>query len=636
MPNKSLYALLIGINNYPSNIASTLKGCVADMRAWEQYLTKQCNPQSFTFKPIVLEDAAASKSAVIANFRHFQSATEGDVCVFAFCGHGTRVPTTDFWEPVDGKNEAIVCYDNCLTDKELSCLIYETMSHKKGVHFLSIMDSCHSGGNTRDLTEGVRTRLSDAKIYPQTIKDYYGFDKNYYISNGKGQYSAPKAQHINFGACRNHQTAKETIINSEFRGAFTSSLIEALETAHSPLSYSDLERRVAQKIANCVGDQLPLVDAVQGADPQMTFLGGAVAPKNRFFVSWNKKINAWELNAGAYHGIHIGSSHPSVIRLPKENILFVLNSVSSSTSVGKWQSDTFQPDATGQYDVDVQIGGGQARKIAFALDCDPSVKSLIINNLPQSKTNYIQLTDKLEEGEFFIHAAQNKIWLRRKGEDKPIFKPTEGYALVLDFLQKVNSVLQWFHVKNIENPATTIKSRDIEITLFRKEGDYDPSNLHPETMESITNWSNPTTYTKKGENYPVFALSIQNKSARRLFFSALYMTARFGIDNSYLPIQKLEPNETAWLSQTYDDGVTETAFLLGMDDALVALGLKEQMDYVKIMASTEEFDTSVFRQEPLNLEGTGTATRALMRPSSAMNKPDWVSFLLPLHIFNDK
>jgi hypothetical protein len=68
-----------------------------------------------------------------------------------------------------------------------------------------------------------------------------------------------------------------------------------------------------------------------------------------------------------------------------------------------------------------------------------------------------------------------------------------------------------------------------------------------------------------------------------------------------------------------------------MNDQLWAMGFKEQMDYLKIMVSTEELDTSVFIQEPLNLDGTGAAMKAVLR-AGGLSKPDWTSFLIPLHI----
>ena len=174
MSKKSIYALLVAINNYPS--VRPLNGCLNDMNAFHDYLKRQCNDAEFVFNPKILENDAATREAVIAGFQHFTAATEGDVCVLYFSGHGSRIDAPDFWEAIDGKIEAIVCYDACLADKELSCLIYETLKdHNESVHFLAVMDCCHSGSNTR-ADDGVQIRLSQPNRFPKAIQDYYGYE----------------------------------------------------------------------------------------------------------------------------------------------------------------------------------------------------------------------------------------------------------------------------------------------------------------------------------------------------------------------------------------------------------------------------------------------------------------------------
>ena len=321
MSKKTIHALLIAINDYTNGIRP-LSGCLNDMHAFRDYLEGQCNGEEFVFNPLILENDAATREAVIASFAHFADATEGDVCVLYFSGHGSRILAPDFWEAHDGKIEAIVCYDACLADKELSCLIYEATQAQKEGHFLAVMDCCHAGSNTRFDDGNVVERLSRPNRFPATVDGYYGFDKGLYIPNGKGKYSAPKAKHINFGACRNTQTAKETIIGAEIRGAFTSSLIEALETSYTSLSYADLEQRVGQKIENRVGQQRPQVDAVNGANVQTTFLRGAISPKNAYFVANWVAVNT---TPNIYHLIELKDTyHRYVVLISTEESARIL------------------------------------------------------------------------------------------------------------------------------------------------------------------------------------------------------------------------------------------------------------------------------------------------------------------------
>ena len=654
MAKKSIYALLIAIDAYPVGIKS-LNGCLGDRQAFEDYLSNQCDTTAFDLKKHVIEDEDATRAAIIADFQHFKPATEGDVCILYFSGHGTQVKAPlEFWEPKNGLVEALVCFDTCLVDKELSCLIYEAMKDKQGVHFLSVMDCCHSGSNTR-YDDGVVVRMSNPLSYPKTIQEYYGFNENlnlYVQRKEDGKYSANKAQHINFSACRSDQTAKETLIGEEIRGAFTSSLIEALETSPTLMSYTDLAQRVGQKIANRVGEQLPLVDAVMRANPAMPFLGGAVTAKNRYFVAWNRKSNSWELNAGVYQGMSKEEADPSVITQINGLGVFTIDQILPAKSLGKWAENGFQPNKNTQYDVQVVIGGGQQRGLAFASDCDANIKAILLAYLSKVKPSYIHLTEKAEEAAFFIHGNTQKpkdvetdeeiegLWLRRKSEKTPIFHPIDveamGIAQAIEFWQKADSVMQWFHLKNLENPTTSIKPEEINIALFRSQNVEEWWEKTTDSMEKIADWSKPTTFQYINQLEPSFALTIENKGTRRLFVSALYMSGRFGIDNSYLPSEELEQNKPiSMILMDESSGKTAESISLSINDELYGLGRKEQMDYIKIIVSTERLNTSGFVQDGLNVVGSETGMRdgakAIGR-KSAINQPDWVSYLVPLHI----
>ena len=207
MAKKKLYALLVGIDKYPPGVRS-LKGCVNDMNAFKDYLLRQCSTAEYDPKISILSNEKAKRQDLIAAFDHFSKAKNGDICVFYFIGHGSRILSSDFWEAFDGKNEAIVCHDACVVDKELSCLIYEA-TKGKSLHFLTVMDCCYSGGNSRDDAEAVN-RLSRPNRYPVSIEEYHGYKEGWYFRDANVTYTAPKGKHLHFAACRNHQTDKET------------------------------------------------------------------------------------------------------------------------------------------------------------------------------------------------------------------------------------------------------------------------------------------------------------------------------------------------------------------------------------------------------------------------------------------
>lgn len=645
MANKSLYALLVAVDAYPVGVPA-LNGCVNDMHAFRDYLSRQCDKDSFEFKPLVFENKAATRANVIQGFQHFQNATKEDVCVLYFSGHGTRIMTNDFWEAFDGKNESILCWDsrlngasNDLADKELSCLIYEATKGKQGMHFLVVMDCCHSGSNTRNDESVIGIRQAGTAPNARPIQSYYGFSQNLYISDGHGQYSAPKGPHIQIGACRNYQTAKEIAFAGKIRGAFTFGLIEALETAKDKMSYANLEARVGQKMENRVPNQRPQVDA-NGIAAAETFLGGAVAPKKRFFVAWSAADSSWELNAGDYHGIS-KDEFPSSVKLADGSATFSIDEIYPDHTLVSWQNAAFEPDKQQLYDVIVQQGGA-AKRLVGLVDCDESGAKALLDFFGAAHTTYIKLADEPDKADFQVHAQNDTFWLTQPGNAQPIFLPVKsGYnqASSIDFWKKTDDVLQWFHVKKLENLLSSITDHDLVLELYRKERQEQWWTVTPEQMDKIADWKQPSQFAYlpdvKGKAVPSsFALRVFNNGTQALFVSALYLDGRFGITNRYLPIARLEPQKEAWL--TLRQGTISTRSIgLGIDDPHFEAGLTELMDYVKIIASTAEFDTTGFEQDSLEILGTRKAMRSVLN-IPGIQKPDWTTRLVPLHIVRPK
>ncbi len=658
MSKKNIYALLIAINDYTD--VKQLYGCLNDMQAFCDYLKKQYKGNEFKLHPLKLKNEQATRQAVIDSFKHFERAKEGDVCVLFFSGHGSQVPTTDFFEAPNNKNEAIICYDGCLVDKELSCLIYEVTKDKPKVHFLALMDCCHSGSNTRfvDDSKTTNTRTADSKKYPISISDYYGFDKGLYESDADGKYTAKKGKHIQLGACRSHQLAVEKVMNLAYRGTFTYSLLEALDTSFSALSYADLERRIVQKISNYATDQRPQLDALNNDDISQLFLGGAIVPKNRFFIAWDKKEKQWTLNAGLYHGINTQSEHPSVIQLTDNpDVYFDILDVKSDTSIGAWRSKKFVGNQQKQYDVTVQIGGGHSHLVAFSSDCDPVRKATLLAEFAKIKTNYIEPTDDMSQAAYFIHTefntlgpddklanyfknvGGNALWLRLKGEEKPLFFPIAAAQMDAtqtgQFWRNADAVLQWQHLKNLENPTSSI-AKDVKITLYRQEGSREWQGLLPKNMEEIADWSQPTPFRFLSGFYPAFALTIENIGNQQLHVSALVIDGRFKIDNSFLPYEKIEPSGKVQMIGTYN-GKSSQSIGLNINQQAYEDGRKEQMDYVKIMVSTQAFETTDFVQGSLDVRGS-SHSRSTKDAIGTDDFPviqisDWATFLVPIHIF---
>ncbi|MCB0375035.1 MAG: caspase family protein, partial [Sinomicrobium sp.] len=316
-----LYALLVAIDDYPAPVPP-LGGCVNDIRKVKAYLEEE--QQKMQPDILVLEDAAATKAAIIAGFReHLAKAWAEDTALFYFAGHGTQEEADpELWPfESDQKLECIVNYDgvsqtenglqtNLLADKELRYLLHELA--KTQAHIVTIFDCCHSGSNSRE----VELPKTDAQI---TLRRYVNSRLTTAVSKRSWEQFLfsdiirqedlrqlplsrviPAGQHVHMSACRSDQQAYE--VNGG--GLFTSTLLELLRDSKGELSYFDLRNRIRYMVKSEY-KQTPEV-YVQGNESYELFsgfLGEAVERQlNEANFVYNKK-EGWVLDMGAMHGL---------------------------------------------------------------------------------------------------------------------------------------------------------------------------------------------------------------------------------------------------------------------------------------------------------------------------------------------
>lgn len=173
-------ALLVGINQY-SGIIGALKGCVTDVQLQQELLVHRFgfNPQDI----LTLTDQQATRKGILTAFEEhlIKQAKPGDVVVFHFSGHGSRVIDPDRDQP-DGLNSTLVPIDSKLpegypiTGGVVSDIMGHTlfllMSALKTENVTVVLDSCHSGGGTRGNLR-VRSRSGGDKLQPSPVElDY--------------------------------------------------------------------------------------------------------------------------------------------------------------------------------------------------------------------------------------------------------------------------------------------------------------------------------------------------------------------------------------------------------------------------------------------------------------------------------
>lgn len=173
-------ALLVGINQYSGTIGA-LKGCVTDVQLQQELLIHRFgfNPQDI----LTLTDQQATRKGILTAFEEhlINQAKPGDVVVFHFSGHGSRVIDPDRDQP-DGLNSTLVPIDSKLPEAYsitggvvsdiMGRTLFLLMSALKTENVTVVLDSCHSGGGTRGNLR-VRSRSGGEGLKPSSVELNY-------------------------------------------------------------------------------------------------------------------------------------------------------------------------------------------------------------------------------------------------------------------------------------------------------------------------------------------------------------------------------------------------------------------------------------------------------------------------------
>ncbi|MEU6125026.1 caspase family protein [Streptomyces sp. NPDC047123] len=287
----TIYALMVGINDYPARTATPLRGCVNDITEARRLLAERAGS---TARTVVLLDAAATVAAVVdAVERHLGSAGPEDTALLWFSGHGTRSRATgaDLLVEATGHNQALVCVDGPLPDKRLGALLDAVAA--RGAHTAAVLDCCYSGGATRDAD------LTARWTAPAPHWDLAGA-RDLVVPEGP-------ARHVLLAASRLDQLSYEGDFAGRRHGAFTHALLGVLREAGPGASYRELLSAADARVQQGGGGQQPvLYPAEPGGVADLPFLGGAVArTPSPYLLRYG--ADGWEVDCGSGHGLREGA-----------------------------------------------------------------------------------------------------------------------------------------------------------------------------------------------------------------------------------------------------------------------------------------------------------------------------------------
>jgi len=312
-------ALLVGVNRYPDSLRFlNLRGCATDVEMQRQLLIHRFRfqPQDICVLSQQTELAPTRKNILTAFEQHLiQQAKPGDVVVFHFSGHGSRVLDPD---PIhaDDLNSTLVPADVAgdveAVDDIMGRTLFLLMSALKTEQVTVVLDSCYSGGGTRG---NVRIRaaaggrafkpsereLQYQERWLETLVAERGLNRAEFLA----QRDLGVAKGAVIAAAQRDEAAADVTFDGFDAGAFTYLLTQFL------WQQADSIRGTVARIRSdvqAISDQLPLHDVPANS---------GAAEKPVYFVEESAQVPAAEAVVTAMEGseatVWLGGVHPDAI-----------------------------------------------------------------------------------------------------------------------------------------------------------------------------------------------------------------------------------------------------------------------------------------------------------------------------------
>ncbi|NEQ23242.1 MAG: caspase family protein, partial [Microcoleus sp. SIO2G3] len=631
---RHVYALLVGIDRYSGSVRP-LEGCVNDVNAIATYLEERLDRNQYQLHVEKLLNEQATRQAIIAKFQqHLSQATHEDVALFYYSGHGSQEPAPqEFWHlELDRLDETLVCWDSRtsdwdLADKELAYLIAQAA--KNNPHFVIVLDCCHSGSGTRDAEQKVRH--TPAARRPRTVQDFiFSLQELESIAptaeGGASGWNLPQGRRIVLAGCQDQELASEYSGDNQPRGAFSYFLLDTLQKANGTLTYRELFKRSSALVRSRIKNQTPQIEVSQAEDLDLPFFNdaAAIAPRQPYFTLSYER-DRWMIDAGAVHGIphsiddpvrlalypqgsspeqmrQLGAaiaqaevsevlSHQSVVRITQGTEQFTSDTVLNAVIV------SLPLPALGVY---FEGDAGAIEQVAQEMQMASGGKPSL----------YVRRVEALQEAQYRLLARGDEFLITKPTDDRPLVEQLVGYSQInaRKVVQNLEHIARWTSIVELQNPASgslppdAIKLRfyqDAQGTIELKDA---PLRLEYQLEQG--KWKNPAFY-----------LQLENTSDRRLYCTLLDLTEEYSISAPLFP----NTNGGIWIAA----GQTVWAFdrrsiALSIPDRLLAQGVTEYQDILKLIASTAEFDPTLLIQPKLG--NPRPTTRSLTHARSTLNR----------------
>ncbi|MFD5316752.1 caspase domain-containing protein [Streptomyces sp. NPDC127098] len=535
----TLYALLVGIDDYSTHGERSLRGCLNDVAAVEEWLRQRVRDR---LRPLVLRDGEATAAAVAEGVsEHLGRCGPDDSALFWFSGHGTRFPAErpeDVRKEATGWCQALVCADRPLVDSRLGQLLDAVAAG--GGHTVAVLDCCYSGGATR------QSRLV-ARFLPPAPGWRAPRDATATASPAQ-----PAGQrHVLLAASRLDQLAHEDVVDGRTHGLFTHALLSVLGTgAYRGATCRELLAAAHARVQVAAEAQHPVLHPHHPGGPaDRPFLGttGATAPAPHLLRLGR---DGWEVDCGGAHGLRPGG----------DGTEFTVTGRATAGPAHTVRARQILRDRTLVWPAGWEPDPERVYPVALsALDLPPAMVTVEAAGRAESELLEDALRtvgpggmpSPLLRREASADAAAGLLLLRvRAAAGRAEVLRRDGSAFVAPLplgdpgdARRVAACLvhlaRWHQIRDLENPAALARS-PVRVEVVPVEGDEGALSPGDGVRELVCRY----TRTASGWRAPRVAIRLRNRSHRTLWCALFNLTDSYRSHSVLFPGDFVGPGRT--------------------------------------------------------------------------------------------
>jgi len=643
-----IYALLIGINDYP---IQPLGGCVDDVKKMVDYLDL-LESDTVEVEKLLLTDAEAKKEAIVESIESFLGqATDRDVALFYYSGHGAYESSNNrFPEQHNNYLECLVSHFGpdqksgyLLADKEIRYLLGKLPHHP---HLVTVFDCCHAGDAVRDSTEeGQLKRI--AKPFPYRAYEEFIFHKVISEDDLDKKSTAknfPFKNHVHIAACSSSQSSWEDAEG----GVFTRYLLTLLKATNNKISYQDIAQWADISLKEMTDKTQSPVCTIQGigdvkvTSPWLNLHSGLSLRKDKATIVYNEK-NGWLLSRGQLMGIQSGTTIKIDSNGQEIETTVDVADLTTSTLVKGKELGLDKKEAI--YPVEINTIYKELYIFVNNIDGLPDLTERIQKIITDS--DYVKLAKEASGADFFVTIFNGMVYISRKMDNfRPLAEQIDllnkGIDLKATLQKQLWRVVRWNHYDSLINPGQNFSKPPIKVEI-QSENDIWKDVTDREHTLLPRKDRMVLKQNTLGNLLQLYKLKVTNVSGEKLFVGVLQLDSKFGITSSPWNEQVIElnPDESKYF---YDDSGSDSARgYIALDHYQEIYNWnRESLRFKFIVNNFESFTNQIknYLQPPLSTPLTlsmlrsGGSLKAIVLRNQVEKK--WTTLKTTLHLSNSK